>query len=96
MRAAFAMRLRSGKEEGYREAHRAVWPELIAETSQAGIRNLTCFMQGRTVFVYLEADNIEEATMKLKSQPVNSRWDEYMKEFIEPDSIFLEEVFHMD
>lgn len=96
MRVAYVMTVRPGREEGYKESHRAVWPELIAAASQAGIRNHSVFLHGRTLFLYLEADNIDEAMQNLKSTDVKTRWDEYMQEFLEPDVTAMEEVFYME
>ena len=96
MRAAFILTVREGKEAAYREAHQAVWPELIAAANRAGIRNHSCFMNGRTVVAYLEGDNIEKSSAQLANDPVKIRWNEYMEEFLEPGAIPLEEVFHME
>jgi L-rhamnose mutarotase len=87
--------VRHGREQGYRAAHRAVWPELIEEARRAGIRNHSVFMAGRTLFVYFEADDVEKSMAALRSNPVKARWDEYMREFLEPDVCPLEEVFYM-
>jgi len=95
-RTAYILKIRRGKQQVYRQAHRTVWPELIAEASRAGIRNHSVFMQGRTLFIYLEADSLDDVTKKMKDNPVKMRWDEYMKDFLEPVHITLEEVFHMD
>ena len=71
-------------------------PELIAAANRAGIRNHSCFMNGRTVVAYLEGDNIEKSSAQLANDPVKIRWNEYMEEFLEPGAIPLEEVFHME
>jgi L-rhamnose mutarotase len=77
-------------------AHQEVWPELIEAASKAGIRNHSVFLHGRTLFVYVEADDVAEATRRLKTQPVKQKWDAYMSALLEPGSVDLEEVFHMD
>ena len=95
-RVAYILKIRPGKERAYREAHQTVWPELIAEASKAGVRNHSVFMHGRTLFIYVEADSLNEVAEKMKDNPVKMQWDEYMKNFLEPARIDLEEVFHMD
>lgn len=95
-RAAYILTVRSGMEDHYREVHRAVWPELIEEASRAGIHNHSVFMTGRTLFVYLEADDVTGALAKLLATPVKQRWDEFMRDFLEPESVTMKEVFHMD
>ena len=96
MRAAYILMVQPDKTEQYRRAHQEVWPELIQEASRAGIRNHSVFMHGRTLFVYVEADDIEKATRELLAQPVKKRWDAYMSDLLEPGSVPLEEVFHME
>lgn len=96
MRAAYLLTIKPGREEAYRQAHKRVWPELIAEASKAGIRNHSCFMHGRMVVVYLEADNIEVSTQELMHKEVKQRWNKFMEEFLEAETIPLEEVFHME
>jgi L-rhamnose mutarotase len=83
-------------EQRYREAHRAVWPELIHAASLAGIRNHSSFVNGRTVFVYAEAENLKDAYERLSKEPVKARWNQFMIDVLEPDSLPFEEVFHMD
>lgn len=83
-------------EEGYKESHRAVWRELLAAASEAGIRNHSVLMHGRTLFLYFEADNVEQAMRKLKRREVKIRWDEYMQSFLEPAITPMEEVLHME
>ena len=96
MRAAYILTIQSNMEERYRNAHRAVWPELIEAARRAGIRNHSVFMAGTTLFVYLEADDVSAALTRLKEMPVKQQWDVSMQEFLEPESAPLEEVFHMD
>jgi L-rhamnose mutarotase len=96
MRSAYILRIRPGKEEQYRLAHENVWPELIQAASDAGIRNHRVFMHGRTLFVYVEADDVGQATHRLLEQPIKKRWDAYMSDPLEPTNVLLDEVFHMD
>jgi L-rhamnose mutarotase len=95
MRAAYLMQVRPGKAEGYRESHRAVWPELIAAANRAGIRNHSVFLKDGLLFLYLEADDLERSMAELLRTDVKRRWDEYMEKFLEPGSARLEEVFYM-
>jgi L-rhamnose mutarotase len=96
MRAAFLLTVRAGMEKAYRDEHGRVWPELIEEARDCGVRNQSVFQQGRTLFVYMEADHIEDCLRRVTEAPVNRKWDEFMAAFIEPESIRMEEVFHMD
>jgi L-rhamnose mutarotase len=95
-RAAFVLTVRPGKEEAYRDEHTRVWPELIEEARSCGVRNQTVYLHGRTIFVYMEASDIEQCLSRLAVAPVNARWDKFMDAFIEPHSVRLADVFHMD
>lgn len=96
MRAGYTMQIRPGKAAEYIESHRSVWPELIAAASQAGIRNHTVFLHGDTIFLYLEADDVDAALTRLKTEDVKQKWDAWMQEYLYPEVTSFAEVFHMD
>jgi len=83
-------------EQAYRDEHTRVWPELIEEARHCGVRNQSVYLNGRTIIVYMEAENMDECLRKLAEAPVNARWDAFMADFIEPQTVSLPEVFHMD
>jgi L-rhamnose mutarotase len=95
-RAAFVLTVRPGMEQVYREEHTRVWPELIDEARRLGVSNQSVYLHGRTLFVYMEAEDMTECLARLAAAPVNQRWDEFMAAFIEPETIRIDEVFHMD
>jgi L-rhamnose mutarotase len=95
-RAAFALKLRPGKEQEYRLEHTRVWPELIDEARRLGVRNQSVYLHGDDILVYMEAENIQECLATLATAPVNRIWDQFMEAYIEPESLRLSEVFHMD
>ncbi len=96
-RGAWLLRIREGKEQDYRRMHAAVWPELIAAARGAGLRNHSCFVSGRTVIVYAEAEDLEVTFQRILATEVKKRWDQAMSSILEQtDSAFFEEVFHFD
>jgi L-rhamnose mutarotase len=96
-RRAWLLKVREGKEGEYLRSHAAVWPELIKATCQAGIRSQTCFLSGRDVIVYEEADDLEAAFTNLLKTNVKKRWDEAMSNILEDTrSRVFDEVFHLD
>ncbi|HZO99131.1 MAG TPA: L-rhamnose mutarotase [Terriglobales bacterium] len=96
-RKAWLLRVKEGKEEEYRRVHAAVWPELIEAARQAGLRNHSCFLEGRRVIAYVEADDIDAAFRKLLATDVKKQWDQAMSSILEEtDSSSFEEVFHFD
>ncbi|HEU0140397.1 MAG TPA: L-rhamnose mutarotase [Bryobacteraceae bacterium] len=96
MRLAYTMKLRPGKRDAYIDSHRNVWPELIAAAQASGIRNHSVFLQGDTIFLYLEADDPKRALEELGAQKVKQDWDRFMREFLFPDISACEEAFHME
>jgi L-rhamnose mutarotase len=96
-RRAWLLRVREGQEDAYRRAHAAVWPELIEAARKAGVRNHSCFLAGRDVIAYMEAEDIEAAVRSVVDADVKKRWDRAMSGLLEEtDSPPFEEVFHFD
>ena len=100
-RSAFILRVRPDKIDEYVEAHRNVWPEMLAALRDAGIRNYSIFRHGNQMFGYFESDDLEAAASHLKAQPVNARWQDAMAGLLEervPDAgpPRLEEIFRLD
>lgn len=100
-RSAFVLRVRPDKVDEYVEAHRNVWPEMLAALRDAGIRNYTIFRNGNEMFGYFECDDLEAAAAYMAEQPVNARWQDTMAGLLEarvPNSgpAALEEIFRLD
>jgi L-rhamnose mutarotase len=100
-RTAFVLHVRPDKIDEYVEAHRSVWPEMLAALRDAGIRNYTIFRNGNEVFGYFESDDLEAAAAYMKTQEVNGRWQDTMAQLLEervPDAgpPKLEEIFRLD
>jgi L-rhamnose mutarotase len=100
-RSAFVLRVRPDKLDEYVEAHRQVWPELLAALRAAGIRNYTIYRHGNEMFGYFESDDLEAAAAYMEAQAVNARWQDAMAELLEervPDAgpAALEEIFRLD
>jgi L-rhamnose mutarotase len=100
-RSAFALHVRPDKIDEYVDAHRNVWPEMLAALRDAGIRNYTIFRDGNQVFGYFEADDVEAAAAYMETQEVNPRWQDAMAKLLEervPNAgpLTLEEIFRLD
>jgi L-rhamnose mutarotase len=100
-RSAFVLHVRPDKIDEYVEAHRRVWPELLAALRAAGIRNYTIFRHGNEVFGYFESSDLEGAAAYMEAQEVNARWQDTMAELLEervPDAgpPTLEEIFRLE
>src|SRR6266481_6249404 len=100
-RSGFVLRVKPDKIDEYVEAHRHVWPELLAALRAAGIRNYTIFRSGNDMFGYFEADDLDAAEAYLARQEISARWQDAMAELLDarvPDGgpPPLEEVFRLD
>jgi L-rhamnose mutarotase len=100
-RSAFVLHVRPDKLDAYIDAHRNVWPEMLQELRNAGIRNYTIFRAGNEVFGYFEADDLERAATYLERQEVSAQWQDAMAELLEervPNAgpPPLEEIFRLD
>src|SRR5689334_1600092 len=100
-RSAFVLRVHPDKVDEYVEAHKNVWPEMLAALRDAGIRNYTIFRSGNEMFGYFESDDLEAAAAYLEQQQVNARWQDAMGGLLEervPNSgpAVLEEIFRLD
>ncbi len=100
-RTAFVLRVRPDKIDEYVEAHRNVWPEMLAALRDAGIRNYTIFRNGNEVVGYFESDDLAAAAAYMEAQEVNARWQDTMAQLLEervPDSgpPTHEEIFRLD
>ena len=103
-RIAFIIRLRPGTDPvEYKRRHDEIWPEMLAALRGAGMHNYSIFRDGSTLFAYLEVDDLKRMRAALADDPVNARWQAYMRDMIDHDVDpetgglrLLPEMFHMD
>jgi L-rhamnose mutarotase len=100
---AFLMHLKPGMEAEYRRRHDAIWPELKAALSDAGIRDYSIFLDQATGNLFavlrLTPGNTRE---KLPKLAVMRRWWDAMADLMDVDATnkpverTLVPMFHMD
>ena len=78
MNVGLHTRLKPGAEARYEEAHRAVWPEILAAIRVAGITKWLIFRDGLDLFHYIECEDYERAIAELARNPINERWQAEM------------------
>jgi L-rhamnose mutarotase len=85
----------------YVARHDAIWPEMNALLSEAGMRNYSIFRLGTQLFAYCEVDDWAATQRHLDGSEVNARWQAYMADILDSPvdpatgSFFmLEEMFH--
>jgi L-rhamnose mutarotase len=104
-RFCFLLQVRPDLLDGYRERHRAVWPDMLAALRNTGWRNYSIFARPDGLLVgYVEADDLEAAQRAMAATEVNARWQEDMSRYFVgldgrgPDESFLllEEIFNLE
>jgi L-rhamnose mutarotase len=103
-RIAFLIMLRPGADPAeYKRRHDEIWPEMLDALRAAGIHNYSIFRHGEQLFAYAEVEDVARMAAALARDPINARWQEYMRPMIEiegdPQTGFarlLPEMFHMD
>lgn len=97
--------VRPERLDEYREAHRAVWPEMRDALTSTGWHNYSLFLDGTGLLVgYLETDDYAGAADAMARTEVNARWQQHMRPlFTDPDDrppdqqfLRIPEVFHLD
>jgi L-rhamnose mutarotase len=102
-RYAFMLRLLPGAAEAYEEAHRAVWPEMLALLKEAGISEYSIYRRDDLLILALRADDFEATWSRIENHPINLRWQAAMAPYfapiegLRPGERFpmLEEVFYL-
>jgi L-rhamnose mutarotase len=102
-RYAFMLRLRPGAADAYEEAHRAVWPEMLALLKRAGISEYSIYRRDELLILALRAADFESTWKEIESDPINTRWQQAMAplsapiEGLRPGERFpmMEEVFYL-
>ena len=99
MRVSFKLTIRPGAEEEYRRRHQAVDPDLLQAFREVGVKTYSIFMDGTTLFAYMEVDDFDAAMRALDSHPANIRWQAFMSDILIADEAgqilqVLPEVFH--
>jgi L-rhamnose mutarotase len=84
-RIAFMLRLKPGAAAAYNEAHRNVWPEMLALLKSAGISEYSIFRRDELLVLAMTIEQDFDATWALiENDAVNLRWQLAMSEYFEP------------
>ena len=75
-------RLKPGMVQSYKEAHDAIWPEILEAQRAAGIKRYMIFRDGLDLFHAVEVDDFDAADAMLRQVPVDQRWQAEMARFV--------------
>ena len=105
-RIGFLLKVKPDRIEEYKEAHRAVWPEMKAALSRTGWHNYSLFMrEDGLLFGYFETpQDFQTALDGMEKESINEKWQAAMAPYFEAlngkradeSMLELEEVFHLD
>lgn len=102
-RACFYLRIFPGTEAEYDRRHAEIWPDLVTEIRESGLRNMSGFRRGTDVWYFFEAEpDVTMAFAVHAPKPANQRWNHYFRDVIAQitdDSgglLYYDEVFHAD
>lgn len=101
MRVSFKLAVRPGFEEDYRRRHEAVYPDLLQAFRELGVKTYSIFMDGTTLFAYMEVEDFDTAMRALERHPANIRWQAFMADILIAGEDgrtmeILPEVFHFE
>ena len=102
-RVAFTMRIKPGTEEEYRQRHRRVWPELLADLKRAGCQNYSIYLRDTELFAYMEVEDFQCYLEIMAASRASEHWEAQMSDILIRETAaatgfppVLEEVFHLD
>ena len=102
-RIAFMMSIRPGTEEEYRQRHREVWPELLADLKRAGCQNYSIYLRGTELFAYMEVADFQRYREVMATSQASERWEARMSDILIRETSaatgfppVLEEIFHLN
>ena len=104
-RVCFLLQVKPERLAEYQEAHKKVWPDMLAGLSRHGWTNYSLFLRPDGLLVgYVETPDFQKAVDGMQNEEVNARWQSAMKGFFTilpggaPDTSLerLEEIFHLE
>lgn len=97
-RIIVARTLRSDCVDAYRALHGQVWPELEVLYRACGFCELSCFLHGETLLVYLDLEELvhREKEAWLGEHPVERKWQQHIQPLLtDAAPVIYEEIYHL-
>lgn len=103
-RVCFQLQVKPGHFDAYREAHAAVWPDMLKALHDTGWLNYSIFMRADGLLIgYFETEDLQANLDGMAATEVNARWQAAMADhFVDLDAPadqafqYLDEVFNLD
>jgi L-rhamnose mutarotase len=87
-RIVYLQKLKKEHVEKYLDYHNNIWPELEKTYRDHGITDISCFLDGCDLMVYMERDDqvYEKARKDLGGNPIEQKWQKIMND-LKDDSV---------
>jgi L-rhamnose mutarotase len=103
-RICFQLQLKPGHLEAYREAHAAVWPDMLVALRDTGWHNYSIFLRDDGLVIgYFETEDLDSNFAGMAQTEVNARWQSAMAEHFVQSELpadqafeYIPEVFNLD
>jgi L-rhamnose mutarotase len=93
-RVCFQLQVKPDRLEQYREAHAAVWPDMLAALEATGWHNYSLFLRPDGLLIgYFETDDLQASLDGMAATDVNARWQASMAENFEDLEIPADQGF---
>lgn len=102
-RVCFQLQVKADRIPQYREAHAAVWPEMLDALEATGWHNYSLFLRDDGLLIgYVETDDLQSSLDGMAATDVNAKWqaamaDNFVDLEVPADEGFLRltEVFNL-
>jgi L-rhamnose mutarotase len=96
-REVVLVELDPGAVSEYRKLHRSVWPELEEIYRQAGYQEMSCFLNGTWVIIYMsyDAEKLAQRREWLNTHEVQQNWQAVMQRFKAKTIESFEEIYRL-
>lgn len=102
-RVGFVMQLKPGKEAEYKRRHDEIWPDLVRELEDAGVRDYVIFLDPDTLTLFASQKVTDHnSSGDLPGKDIVKKWWAYMTDIMEtnednsPKVRELSEMFYLD
>lgn len=83
-RVCFQLQVRPDRIQHYREAHAAVWPEMLEALEATGWHNYSLFLRPDGLLIgYFETDDLQASLKGMNATGVNAKWQAAMADNFE-------------
>jgi L-rhamnose mutarotase len=78
-RVCFQLQVKPDRIDAYRDAHAAVWPDMLEALDATGWRNYSIFLRADGLVIgYFETDDLNASLAGMAATEVNARWQAAM------------------